>query len=105
MSKSDWIEVGMRLLGVYFVVAGASALWRTMLVLAASTARGADASLGSVALLIPFVELIAGAALLFIPWPFDRVVGKSAKQKPLPEHLESMFDDLDRPRDQAPPST
>jgi len=106
MSKSDWIEVGLRLLGVFFIVTGSIALWRTILVLAAAAGRGVgDASLGGIALLIPPAEIGAGILLLFIRWPHEAAGRRRSPGKPLPEYLEKSFDQMGRGRtgDRAEP--
>ncbi len=97
MSKSDWIEVGLRLLGVFFIVTGSIALWRTVLVLGAAAGRGVgDASLGGIALLIPPAEIGAGILLLFLRWPHELAGRRRSLGRPMPEYLKESFDQMER---------
>jgi hypothetical protein len=97
MSKSDWIEVGLRLLGVFFIVTGLIALWRTTLLLTAAAGRGVgDASLGGIALLISPAEIVAGIVLLFIRWPQEVAGRRRSPGKPMPGYLEESFDQMER---------
>lgn len=96
MTKADWVDVGLRVLGVFFIVSSLAALWRTGLVLAAATGRGVgDASLGGIALLIPLVEIVGGIMLLFIRWPGD-ASGNRSRSKPLPDYLEDSLEKMER---------
>jgi hypothetical protein len=88
MEKSDWLEVGLKVLGAYFLVSGLSTLWRTLLgLLAITSTTGAAAQGSGIALLYPSVELTGGLLLVFYRWyPAARIYGR--KKPPVPDGLE-----------------
>jgi hypothetical protein len=101
MSKSDWLEVGLKLLGVYFLVAGTIALWRTVLTYLFASSRGAaDPSLGAVALLLPLAELVAGFVLIRIQWHVSDSTQRHSR--PIPGHLEESLRRMEQGGGQNP---
>ena len=60
MRKSDWLDVGLKILGAYFVIVGVREVLRAFVVLAVADSRAVrDLGLGW-ALLFPLVEVAAG---------------------------------------------
>ena len=66
MRKSDWLDVGLKILGAYFHIVGVREILRAFVVLLVADSRAVrDLSLGW-ALLFPLVEVAAG--LILISW-------------------------------------
>ena len=67
MDRSDWLTVGLKLLGVYFGVTGLASLWTTLLGFAAVSGHGVRFEGAQMfAVLQPAVFLLA--AFFFIWW-------------------------------------
>jgi hypothetical protein len=65
MGRSDWLGVGLKLLGVYFGVSGVAGLWNALLVLIAASGHGAHLEgVGAVGILQPAVHLAAAFILV-----------------------------------------
>jgi hypothetical protein len=93
MRKSDWLDIGLKVLGVYFLVLGIHEMLRSLLVLAFADTRGLPAPpLGWAALLLPLVEIAAGLLLILISWKVTEPPGLTRKEQP-PENLVDFPDD------------
>src|ERR1035438_7524034 len=103
MRKSDWLDVGLKILGVYFAVVGILEMLRSLMVLGLADSRGLPVpTLGWAVLPLPLVEIAAGLLLILISWKVTEPPGLAKKAQP-PENLVDFADGsapkMDRPED------
>jgi hypothetical protein len=90
MTRSDWLEVGLKLLGTYFLVAGLIAVWRAALALLVTSGQGVgDGSAAAVALLSPVAGVLAGIVLIRLRWELPDPARR--RGEPIPGYLEEQF--------------
>ena len=95
MRKSDWLDVGLKILGAYFVIVGVREVLRAFVVLAVADSRAVrDRGLGW-ALLFPLVEVAAGLILILISW-------RVAEPRSLVENSQAPENQVDFPSGDGP---
>jgi hypothetical protein len=96
MRKSDWLDVGLKILGAYFLIVGVREILQAFVALVVADSRGVrDLGLGWFALLFPLVEVAAGLILILISWRVAEPPGL-VKIAQAPENL------VDFPADDGP---
>jgi hypothetical protein len=101
MTKKDWIEVGLRVLGAYFLITGIVALEQVILTLSyrPSGVKATAELPGAEMFLIPLTQIVAGILLCMGEWPGDRgprkVQGTARPTAPVPAHLAESFDQME----------
>src|SRR5262245_7518517 len=102
MGKSDWLEIGLKLLGIYFLVTGVVGLWRTAVTLLIAAAGGGPLACNTaLALLLPAAQLFAGIVL--VRWRWQVAESSRRRSERLPGHLEQSFGRMEQGGGRRPP--
>jgi hypothetical protein len=91
MTRSDWLEIGLKLLGTYFLVVGVAAVWRGALAL---LLRFPTTPLHVLELLAPLAEILAGIVLIRLRW--ELIEPGRRQTKPLPGYLDEQFEQMEK---------
>ena len=104
MTKSDWIEVGLRLLGVYFCVAGGIGLLGGLLADSLLTSNRLTVTVGlkNAVVVTMIAQIVVGIVLLFINWPAPK--GPPPPVGPrISSDLEASLERMERAARDVPP--